>query len=279
MGHNRRRGFTVIELLVTIAIIGALVALLMPAVQAARESARRSTCQSRMKQLGLALHNYHDAHNALPPGTIIQRSSSPPGTGWGWGAMVLPYVEQQSLHSGITFETPTVSGSNTGLIGQSLPVWRCPSDTAPPSVEINVSDAGSVMVASGNYCGVDGVLSAMSETRFSAVSDGLTQTLMLGERVYQPGTAGFNDRFVSAWCGVLATATTHVNSSVPYLPASDATPINDGMDSPGAFTSRHPGGAFFAMCDGSVQMISENINSGLFVALGTPAGGEVITLP
>ncbi len=279
MGHNRHSGFTLIELLVTIAIIGTLVALLMPAVQAARESARRSTCQNQLKQLGLALHNYHDAHSILPPGSIVVGGDSTPPTGWGWGAMILPHVEQSALYSAIDFGTPTVSGSNAALIGQSLPIWRCPSDIAPPAVPIAVADAGTVQVASGNYCGTDGVIGTMSETRFSAISDGLTQTLMLGERVYQAGTAGFNDRFVSAWCGLLATAGSQVNSSVPHLPVSSLIAINEALESPGAFTSRHPGGAFFALCDGSARMISENINGEVFEALGTPAGGETVTVP
>ena len=99
----KKRGFTLIELLVTISIFAILMALLLPAVQSAREAARRSDCQSRLKQWGLALHNYHDLHQILPPGSITVGPAFLPFSGWGWQALTLPQVEQSSLYGQIDF--------------------------------------------------------------------------------------------------------------------------------------------------------------------------------
>src|SRR4029077_5854653 len=108
----RQTGFTLIELLVSLAIIGVLVALLMPAVQSARASARRIICQNQLPQLGLALPNYHDTHACFPPGSYVKGPSSPIQSGWGWGAMILPSIEQGALYQQINFGKGTAVGSN-----------------------------------------------------------------------------------------------------------------------------------------------------------------------
>src|SRR5258708_2555504 len=125
-----RRGFTLIELLVVIAVIGVLVGLLLPAVQQAREAARRMSCRNNLKQIGLALHNYHGSHNVFPPGYVsnFDASGTDTGPGWGWAAMILPQMEQRPLFDAVNFNTPIEAPSNQtnrlGVVGGFL----CPSD-------------------------------------------------------------------------------------------------------------------------------------------------------
>ena len=203
----RRPGFTLIELLVVIAIIGVLIALLLPAVQAAREAARRSQCQNNLKQIGLALHNYHDRHNMLPPGytsiydTLRRKEVGP---GWGWASMILPELEQQPLYDRITFERPMHLPEFETVRTTRLSVFLCPSDEMPErwtaangavwvqggrvySAEDPICD-----VAGANYVGVfgiaepgvdgEGVFYRGSAVSFADVRDGLSQTLFVGER-------------------------------------------------------------------------------------------------
>tara|TARA_R110002111_G_scaffold259308_1_gene329207 strand:- start:1567 stop:2562 length:996 start_codon:yes stop_codon:yes gene_type:complete len=127
---RKKMGFTLIELLVVIAIIAILIALLLPAVQQAREAARRSTCKNNLKQIGLALHNYHDAFSAFPIGDLASISASPWATErTTWLARILPYMDQANLYNKINFELPTGnSGSNVDAMKEDIPAYRCPSD-------------------------------------------------------------------------------------------------------------------------------------------------------
>ena len=150
-----RRGFTLIELLVVIAIIAILIALLLPAVQAAREAARRTQCRNNLKQMGLALHNYHDKHNAFPPG-LISRLANPAwvmapgacnsapddlGPGWSFFARMLPYLEQGNFHNTINFNLPLTAPANAAARRTSVSAYRCPSDAGPQMIQ--VYDCGS----------------------------------------------------------------------------------------------------------------------------------------
>jgi len=126
-------GFTLVELLVVIAIIGVLVALLLPAVQSAREAARRMSCGNNFKQIGIALHNYHDAYQKLPPGWIMQATSPENSAGWGWPTFILPYVEQQNLYDRLQVNQLALmdvmgNAALRPLAQTKLKSYRCPSD-------------------------------------------------------------------------------------------------------------------------------------------------------
>src|SRR5579862_4502228 len=204
-----RCGFTLIELLVVIAIIAVLVALLLPAVQQAREAARRSQCKNNLKQLGLALHNYHDTANTLPPGWIGNAASS--GNCWGWGAMILPNLDQTVLYNALS---STAVGPKTGFgavmmsfpavsaLQTPLPVFRCPSDGGKSLVgpfPINNTVGGTTQfIGRTNYVGVvgsninwsvvpttsnaNGAFSQNSLRNFRDFTDGLSCTFLVGER-------------------------------------------------------------------------------------------------
>jgi prepilin-type N-terminal cleavage/methylation domain-containing protein/prepilin-type processing-associated H-X9-DG protein len=271
----QRAGFTLLELLVSIAVLGILIALLLPAVQASREAARRTACRSRLRQLGQGLHLYHDVNRCFPPGSFVMGPSFPMQSGWGWGAMVLPYVELPALYRQINLGSKTGEGPNLSLIALPIPLFRCPSETAPENVICTPAGAPAYRLASGNYCGSEGVLSAMSRTRIAEITDGTSATLMLGERVVQPGGDSLLP-FTSAWCGQVAFTDEYDLRSVPYLSPSPDHPINSSLTNPSCFGSRHPNGANFALADGSVVYLAESIDSAVFTALGTASGGESV---
>ena len=134
MQRSSRAGFTLIELLVVIAIIAILIALLVPAVQQVREAAARMQCTNNLKQIGLALHGYHDTIEAFPPGyvdgdtTNTNTAASDVGPGWGWAAFILPYLEQGAVYNQINFSVTVGTGVNTQVSQQPLAIYQCPSD-------------------------------------------------------------------------------------------------------------------------------------------------------
>lgn len=276
MTFKKKHGFTLIELLVSISILSILIALLLPAVQQAREAARRSDCQSRLKQWGLALHNYHDLHRVLPPGSISAGSAFIPFSGWGWQALTLPQIEQSSLYGQCDFSVHTARGGNRAVIDRTIPLGRCPSDVGDDVYEIQLPGHPDVRVATGNYVGSGGVLSNLSNTRFAHVTDGLSQTLLLGERNIHPALNG-TVPFMSSWCGIISEQDVTVGNSSPYVFAVQTRPINGSSTSPMFFSSRHVGGAQFAFGDGGVRFLSNSIDGGVLEALGTPSGGESVS--
>jgi prepilin-type N-terminal cleavage/methylation domain-containing protein len=230
------RGFTLIELLVVIAIIAVLVALLLPAVQQAREAARRASCKNNLKQIGLALHNYHDTANSLPPGWIG-------GNRWGWGAMILPQLEQSPLYNSFSsivgVNAAGVSGSGFGAVMPCLalpnglqiemPVFRCPSDTGTGQVTPPLANgyalsqtppATTTTFGRSNYVGVvgslvnlgaipttmngfgNGAFSQNSRRNFSSFTDGLSNTFLVGERRSAGANGGVFVGGDAIWAGV-----------------------------------------------------------------------------
>jgi prepilin-type N-terminal cleavage/methylation domain-containing protein len=192
MSRDHRPGFTLIELLVVIAIIGVLVALLLPAVQAAREAARRASCVNNMKQMGIALHNYHDSRGVLPSGYVYKLGYSTGG--FGWAAMILPHMEQTPLFNAINFDLPAWSSQNSTVCTTALSSYQCPTDYTTSTTRGFMSREGfnyakSSYVANFGPNDLDvtpedrsGVFSRNSSTRIADVTDGLSQTLFAGER-------------------------------------------------------------------------------------------------
>jgi prepilin-type N-terminal cleavage/methylation domain-containing protein len=272
-----RAGFTVIELLVVIMIIGTLVALLLPAVQAAREAARRSACSNNLHQIGLALHNYHATYNILPPGSIVAASSPLRQNGWGWGAQILPYLEQTPLFNTVNMMWCTTDSANLTALGQSLAAFSCPSDPAPSTVPV-----GSLTLATGNYAGsagsrafgTPGVLYEMSIVDFGKITDGLSLTFLVGERLNQSVPNIGN--ITSGWYGELCSQSGSLPNSIASIDVIGFVPINMARNLPGCFSSLHPQGAQFLCCDGSAHFVSQTVNVNVYQAIGTRSGGEVI---
>lgn len=287
-----------IELLVVIGIIGVLVGLLLPAIQAARESARRTSCTNNLKQVGLALQSYHDSHKVLPPGYMssFDASGNDSGPGWGWAAMLLPYLEEDNLHKTIQFDLPIESPANAAPRVVPVAGYLCPSDFPEPTWTVKKYDLSGIPtaticeVASANYVGVfgtsepgvngDGVFFRDAKLAFRNISDGTSVTMIVGERSRSLGQA--------TWVGSVTGASLYPppGSSAPPV-VNNATGMvlghtGDG-NGPGSsnsyvnqFSSMHGRGANFVFADGHVQYLEEMIDYKVYLALSTRAGGEVV---
>ncbi len=266
-----RRGFTLVELLVVVAILAILVSLLLPAVQQARAAARRIQCANHLRQIGLAVHNYADVHLMLPPGAMIVGPSFGTASGWGWGAMLLPYLEQTPLYSEIDFNLPTAVGSNAERISNSISTWRCPSDTGPSTLDVSTSSTESFELAHGNYAANAEMMGGLSSVRFADVIDGLTNTVMISERA---SNADSGTSFTSSWIGFVTTATHNVFDSIPYIEMTADRPANFIIGGADCFSSRHHGGIHAALGDASVRFVGESIDAEIYEHLGTIQGGE-----
>lgn len=301
-----RRAFTLIELLVVIAIIAVLIALLLPAVQQAREAARRSQCKNNLKQIGLALHNYHDIANTLPPGWIgIPIPGSPVNANapkWGWCTMILPSMDQAPLYNNLqTFSNGTLTGfnaimtsfpanGNTALQTQ-LAALRCPSDTG--SGVVTWGSQPTTMFGRSNYPGVfgnsfatyplgNGAFYQNSRSNFSKFTDGLSNCVLVGERHSPYSKSGVAVGGDTIWAGItdeVPSATMGCalalgeNASAMNNPGTAFPPPNNHLS---GFGSLHVGGCHFLMGDGAVRFISENINLGTYANLAAINDGNVI---
>jgi prepilin-type N-terminal cleavage/methylation domain-containing protein len=290
----RRRGFTLIELLVVIAIIAILIALLLPAVQQAREAARRTQCRNNMKQIGLALHNYHDNFNSLPPGWIGVTSGGPDIyglNGWGWASRILPQIDQSPLYSQLNFNVKIEAAANAALRIAPLAAYRCPSD-ASADITWTIQDGSGnnlASLATANYVGVfgisdidncysapntlcagEGAFFQNSKIQFRDFTDGLSNTTMVGEHRSRRD-AGFN--WTSTWAGVVANGD---DAIVRILGTTDHTP-NAPVNHIDDFSSYHVGGAHFVLGDGAVRFISANIDLGVYQNLATRARGDIVS--
>ena len=266
MIRNTRRGFTLTELLVVAGIVLVLASIALPSVQQAREAARATTCRNNLKQLGLALHSYHDMHRVFPPGWINRHALAGEQPRYGWMVLILQEIEQQSLYYRLDVEHQ--SGPASELTQTRIATYRCPSDTTPNTNPLR-GDYGTSNY-SGNFGPVapprwlPGRLSAdwpghaptpqstsgmfwlNSNVGIGEVRDGLSYTLQVGERSFASG-AGI-------WAGVGGN---HFEND-QVTACRPGHEINSGF---AAFSSRHSGGAHFLFGDARVRMLPADIES------------------
>ncbi len=300
MTRHHKRGFTLVELLVVIAIIGILIALLLPAVQAAREAARRMQCSNNMKQLGLAAHNYMSAHGHFPPGAYwLHENIGAPG---GLLVVLLPYIESGALLDNFSFARAAVKYPNVEIAEQHIPTYRCPSESGENEFDELFTAAGGRFVNS-NYVGVmgaeetvsgahfeeghcgryyiDGVFYPNSEVKARDISDGLANTLAFGERTYQlrawaSGAYHYGDTTSHVCVYSAKNVRWPINSDSSMLYFRDKGPPFTCVFNDLYFGSRHPGGAQFCFADGSVHFVNETIDFDTYQDMAIRNDGNVL---
>jgi prepilin-type N-terminal cleavage/methylation domain-containing protein/prepilin-type processing-associated H-X9-DG protein len=353
----RHSGFTLIELLVVIAIIAVLISLLLPAVQSAREAARRAQCINNLKQIGLACHNYESANTLFPPGAITktQAQQNAPGAGWGhwgtqavsWRVLVLPYIEQNNVFNNYNFNqwAANLNGGGAGdgistIWYTSFSSFLCPSDgdndngfrqfqnntgqypmfnppncTKVPVTNYNMSfgdnyamlpigtanpwettlpitDPTRARIGYNGFWGTTGVVNyggetgnmrgfsdyrTMNSASIASVTDGLSNTVLVGEVL--PAEDGNNEFWTatSAGSGMTIPLNWRTNEGVVCNYGDQSNLHNRCNYASRGFKSRHPGGANFVFADGSVKFLKNSINLVTYCALGSRAGGEVVS--
>jgi prepilin-type N-terminal cleavage/methylation domain-containing protein/prepilin-type processing-associated H-X9-DG protein len=287
------RGFTLVELLVVIAIIGILVALLLPAVQAAREAARRTQCNNNLGQIALAVANYESAFRSLPPGVLDATGpieSLPQGHHIGWLAHILPQLEQRNAYNAVDFSASAYGPANATVRNWGTKVFLCPTDSFSWS---------SVGLGMSNYAGchhdleapIDadnhGVVFLNSHVSLAAITDGSSQTLLVGEKLLTSADLGWlsgtratlrntgSPINFSSIGGVLRQIGELPDSPLAQPPLSGPPPAKPALVV-GGFESYHPGGAQVAFVDGSVHFLMETMNPTILSQLGHRADGKLL---
>jgi len=305
-GLRRRRGMTLIELLLVIAIIGILIGLLLPAVQSARESARRMACGNHLKQIGLAMHHHHDTYGVFPPGWASAPFTVPQGKivqgGHGTIPFLLPFLEQQPLAELYRWDKRAQGPENQPVVTTQLKVVQCPSAEPNRWVTI-VEDPQNYRYggkgACGDYAGIleidadladlglvdrvanyEGVLTEDFLARLADITDGSSQTIMLTEcagrpRLWRKGRPG--DTYVSG--GVWASGMLMFGQGSTPDGTAKLGPCAVNCTNDREVFSFHPGGANAVFADGSVHFLKANIDIRIFARMVTRAGGEVVTIP
>ncbi|MFH1921619.1 MAG: DUF1559 domain-containing protein [Planctomycetota bacterium] len=283
---RNQRGFTLVELLVVIAIIGILIALLLPAVQAAREAARRSQCTNNLAQFGLALQNYDSAHEMLPPGVVNSEGpirSEPQGYHMNWLVQLLPYVEEQVTFQHIDFSVGAYDEKNGPVSKTEISLFQCPSD---PGGRYS-GETPSVSNYAGCHHDVEapidadnhGIFFLNSHVRYRDILDGATHTIFIGEKMIDANDLGW----LSGTRSTLRNTGTPINATAvirdepgyharPGKPQPVIDPTNLYV---GGFSSYHPGGANFLFGDGSVRFLSETIDDQAYQQVGHRADGTL----
>jgi prepilin-type N-terminal cleavage/methylation domain-containing protein/prepilin-type processing-associated H-X9-DG protein len=327
-----RPGFTLIELLVVIAIIAVLIGLLLPAVQAAREAARRAQCVNNLKQIGLGMHNYLDGNQTFPPGGMYGVNDQPcysaNGSSLrcdyaGWGVSILPFVEQGPLYNAYNASLHNWHTANSTVLSTRVTSQMCPSDIGAtqttPSFAIGGTTTPYTNLANSSYKGVSGRyaygydtagnitsmlfwdyasyvellapepaskgmitaagVGGTSTTKIADVSDGTSNTLMVGEYATSDDVAAGGRDFRATWgasWGYRALSSAGPNSLVRGVPSyGKCAPVLGGPLCRRAFASFHPGGMNFVMADGHVKWIAQYVDANIYMSLATIRGGEI----
>jgi prepilin-type N-terminal cleavage/methylation domain-containing protein/prepilin-type processing-associated H-X9-DG protein len=288
---KRKRGFTLVEILIVTSVVAICLAIIFPAIQQSREDARSRTCKNRLKMFGLALHNYHDVYGCFPPGWVSAGGAPGLGARFGWQTSILPFFDQAPLFNRVDFQqTPAeANGQPRALYQIKIADYRCPADPAPDLNSLRGEYATSNY--SGNYGpfamprltalgvadvwpgAVDapmqsaGIFARNSSVRIASIVDGTSNTLMVAERGFSSGA--------SIWVGVTDNA--HEDDTV--TDCSHRSRPNAGWSS---YSSRHKGGLQALLCDGSVRFLTDKIDSmpapemGVYQRLAHKSDGQVI---
>jgi prepilin-type N-terminal cleavage/methylation domain-containing protein/prepilin-type processing-associated H-X9-DG protein len=314
-----RKAFTLIELLVVIAIISVLLGLMLPAIQKIRELASQLQCQNNLHQMGLAMHTYHDANKRFPPAYIhgagvqgvvrnpgggqgqiidggVNRPTTPTVPGWGWAAILLPYVEQQNLAAQIHYELSITDEVQTQARTTPLRLYTCPTDQGTGVYTIfnehgfflgqastnsyascygGPHDGGPVLSTPGT-----GMFFCNSKLRITDISDGSSNTIMVGERASlfakSPWAGAFNFAVIQTTFGAPVYITTRDPAPTLVSARVARRHINDPYSEVYDFFSPHQGVSMWLFADGSVHRLNNDVDLTVLNALCTRAGGEVV---
>ncbi len=252
-----RQAFTLVELLVSLAIIGVLVGLLLPAVQFAREAARQTTCRNHQHQIGLALHSYHNTYRSLPIGSVEHRFfGMPERKQFAWSAFLLPFIEQQSLYESVDFDVPYDHSANEVAAAVDVETYLCPTAISKKRVRGEISYGGLFGERIVDRRPDDGVFLYDQKIAFRDCQDGLSYTIATGEDVLGPDSEWINGG----------------NVFVQSHPINDPTVwVGDNE-----IRSLHPAGAMVLFVDGSVQVLNESIDKVILGQMITRANHEFI---
>jgi prepilin-type N-terminal cleavage/methylation domain-containing protein len=299
-----RRAFTLVELLVVIAIIGVLVALLLPAVQSAREAARRMQCSNNVKQIMLSMHHFHDTYLVLSPGAVRGGSLTPAHSKFnvpanikhGWAPFILPFMEQKPLADRYRYDLDWTDAGNTQVVEVHLKVFICPSTPEQKRVDTAKSAASDYGILNGcdvtglNPLGLldpgtaavsgHGVMKVNEMIRFAEITDGLSNTFWLDECAGRPKRYRRGLKLVSGLQSGNASAYSDANEHIIH----GATPTGSPQTGPFAINATnedemyafHPAGAMAGFGDGSVRFLMETIDMKIAAAMVTRGGGESV---